>query len=299
MEKVIVILGPTASGKTALSIALARALDGEVISADSRQVYRGLDVGTGKVTKKEMKNVPHHLLDVIDPKKVYSASDFVRDGRKAIQDISSRGKTPIIAGGTGFYIDTLTGMVPLTDVPPNPKLRKKLAGYSLKKLQATLKKLDSKRYGTIDEKNPARLVRAIEIASALGKVPTMSGKKLYDVLYIGLTVSTEDLKKKIHTRLLKRIPGILREVKTLHKEGLSWKRMEDLGLEYRYTARYLQNKISKQELLSDLEKEIVNYAKRQMTWFKRNKDTKWIAPTATQKAVSVSKRFLALRKKRV
>lgn len=299
MEKVIVILGPTASGKTALSIALARALDGEVISADSRQVYRGLDVGTGKVTKKEMKNVPHHLLDVANPKKVYSASHFVRDGRKAISDIVSRGKTPIIAGGTGFYIDTLIGTIPLTEVPPNPKLRKELSAYILKQLQKRFKKLDPKRFKIIDTKNPVRLIRAIEIATALGKVPTMPSKKLYDVLYIGLAVPSETLKKNIHTRLLKRIPRILREVKKLHKEGLSWKRLEDLGLEYRYTARYLQNKISKQELLSDLEKEIVNYAKRQMTWFKRNKDTKWIAPTATQKAVSVSKRFLALRKKRV
>lgn len=299
MKKVIVILGPTASGKTALSIELARALHGEVISADSRQVYRGLDVGTGKVTKKEMCGIPHHLLDVADPKKTYTASDFVRHGRKAVQDVVSRGKIPIIAGGTGFYIDTLIGAVPLTEVPPNLALRKKLAKYSLQQLQATLKKLDPRRYKTIDEKNPVRLVRAIEIATALGRVPTTTGKKLYDVLSIGLTVPQEDLKKKIHTRLLKRVPGILREVKKLHANGLSWKRMEELGLEYRYAARYMQKKISRYEMVRELEKEIVNYAKRQMTWFKRNTETIWIKPTALSKAVSESKKFLSLRKKRV
>lgn len=299
MEKIIVILGPTASGKTALAIRLAHAIGAEIISADSRQVYRGLDVGSGKVTKEEMRGIPHHLLDVADPKKVYSASDFVRDGRKAISEIISRGKTPIVAGGTGFYIDALIGTAPLTEVPPNRSLRKKLAGYSLKQLQARLKKLDPRRYATIDLKNPVRLVRAIEIASSLGAVPTMQGKKVYDVLSIGLAVTPEALKRKIHTRLLERIPGILREVKKLHARGLSWKRMEDLGLEYRYTARYLQNKISKKEFLSELEKEIVNYAKRQMTWFKRNGETIWIAPTAKAKAARESRRFLSLRKKRV
>jgi tRNA dimethylallyltransferase len=299
MEKVIVILGPTASGKTALSILLAQAIDGEVISADSRQVYRGLDVGTGKVTKKEMANVPHHLLDVINPKKTYSASDFVRDGRKAISDITSRGKTPIIAGGTGFYIDALIGTVALTEVPPNAVLRKKLAGYSLKQLQATLQKLDPKRYATIDEKNPVRLVRAIEIASALGKVPTTKGKKRYDVLSIGIAVPHKKLKEKIHTRLFARIQGIEKEVKKLHGQGLSWKRMEELGLEYRYMARYLQKKISREEMVEQLEKEIVNYAKRQTTWFKRNTETVWIPPTATSRAIRESKRFLTLRKKRV
>ncbi|MBY0539189.1 tRNA (adenosine(37)-N6)-dimethylallyltransferase MiaA [Patescibacteria group bacterium] len=299
MQKIIVIVGPTASGKTALSIELARALgrlpagrQGEVISADSRQVYRGLDVGSGKVTKKEMRGVPHHLLDVANPKKVYSASDFVRDGRAAISEIAARGKIPIIAGGTGFYIDALLGTIPLTDVPPNPALRKKLAKYSLKQLQTRLKKVDPKRFKTIDTNNPVRLVRAIEIAAALGKVPTTTGKKIYDAFFIGIGISHEKLKEKIRIRLFARIRGIEKEAKKLHTQGLSWKRMEELGLEYRYMARYLQKKISRDELMVELEKGIVKYAKRQMTWFKRNTGIVWLKPQDTKRAIRMSRQFL-------
>lgn len=293
------IVGPTASGKTALSIRLARALGGEVVSADSRQVYRGLDIGSGKVTKKEMRGITHHLLDVADPKKVYTASDFVRDGRSAIASIVERGNVPIVAGGTGFYIDALTGVIPLTEVPPNPALRKKLSTYSLEQLQKKLKKLDSARYKTIDAKNPVRLIRAIEIASALGKVPVQKGKKIYDILYLGIALPLEELEKKIHTRLFARVRGIEREVKNLHAKGLSFKRMEDLGLEYRYMARYLQGKCTKKEMLVELEKEIVKYAKRQMTWFKANKDIVWLKPSYEARAMAASQKFLALRKKRV
>ncbi len=299
MQKIIIIVGPTSSGKTALAVTLARAISGEVISADSRQVYRGLDIGSGKVTKKETRGISHHLLDVADPKKVYTASDFVRDGRAAIAAIAARGKVPVIAGGTGFYIDALTGVMPLTEVPPNPELRYKLARCSLQQLRAKLKQLDPKRYKTIDTGNPARLMRAIEIATALGSVPTAKGRKLYDTLFIGLAVPLEELRRKIHTRLFARIRGIEREVKKLHAKGLSWKRMEALGLEYRYMARYLQKKISREDMTRELEKEIVKYAKRQMTWFKRNREVVWLSPRDAGKTIQLSKRFLGLRKKRV
>ncbi len=292
LPKVVVIVGPTASGKTALSIALARAINGEVVSADSRQVYRGLDVGSGKVTKKEMRGVPHHLLDVANPKSVYTASDFVQDGRKAIAGIISRKKVPIIAGGTGFYIDALLGTIALPDVPPNPAFRLQLSDYSLEKLQKTLKKLDSASYKRIDIYNPVRLIRAIEIATALGRVPTQKNKPLYNALFLGVALSSGELQKKIHTRLFARIRGIEREVKKLHAQGLSWKRMEALGLEYRYMARYLQKKIPKATMLSELEKEINRYAKRQMTWFKRNHDSNWIAPKKTNDAIRLSRAFL-------
>ncbi|MBX9765589.1 tRNA (adenosine(37)-N6)-dimethylallyltransferase MiaA [Patescibacteria group bacterium] len=302
-QKIIVIVGPTSSGKTALAVTLARAIGGEVISADSRQVYRGLDSGSGKVTKKEMRGVPHHLLDIANPKRVYTASDFVRDGRAAITDISARGRIPIIAGGTGFYIDALIGTMKLSDVPPNKTLRNQLSRYSLEKLQNTLKKLDPKRYVLIDTKNPVRLIRAIEIAKAHKGKPrekiTIYGNPNYQTLFIGIHVPPEDLKKKIHTRLVKRLPGIEREVKKLHARGLSWKRMEELGLEYRYMSRYLKGVLSKKEMHIELEKAIVEYAKRQMTWFKRNRDIHWLPPTDSKKATSLSRAFLGLRKKRV
>lgn len=279
-QKLLVVVGPTAVGKSDYAVELAKTLNGEVISADSRQVYKGLDIGTGKITKKEMQGVPHHLLDIVSPKKWYSVSDYKRDAEKAIEDISSRGKTPIICGGTGFYIQAVIDDMVLPEVPPNESLRKKLETYSLEKLQSTLKKLDLRRFKTVDQNNPRRIIRAIEIATAIGRVPLVKKKSRYEVEMIGLTASPEVLQKRIHTRLLKRIKtGMIHEVESLHNQpvggSLSWKRMEELGLEYRYISRYLRGLLSKEEMLLELEKEIIHYAKRQMTWFKRDKRIKW------------------------
>ena len=292
MQKVIVIAGPTSSGKTGLSIALAKKINGEIISADSRQVYRGLNIGTGKITKREMRGVPHHILNVADPKTVFNASDYVALGRAAISEIAARGLVPIIVGGTGFYIDALLGTMPLAEVPPNPAFRLQLSGYSLEKLQKTLKKMDPRRYKTIETKNPVRLIRAIEIAKTLGKVPVQKKQNLYDALYIGLTLPMRELKKKIRIRLFERIRGIKKEVKKLHKNGLSYKRMEALGLEYRYMAQHLQGKITREETISKLESEIVKYAKRQMTWFKKNKTIRWFAPSDGEKIVQLAKKLV-------
>lgn len=278
-QKIVVIVGPTCSGKTSLSIKLAKRFKGEVISADSRQVYKGLNVGTGKVTKKEMGNVLHHLLDVVSPKKVYTAHDFTRDGRKAIDEIVARQKLPIVAGGTGFYIDALVGLVSLADVPPNPSLRKKLEKKTALELFALLLKKDLARAESIDKDNPVRLIRALEIADALGKNPAPVSAPLYDILWIGISPFKESLKKNIHDRLLARIKqGMVREAKKLHKGGLSHKRMEALGLEYRYLSRLLRKQITKKQFLVELEQEINLFAKRQMTYWKRNKNIEWLEP---------------------
>jgi tRNA dimethylallyltransferase len=297
--KLICIVGPTASGKSALAVRLAKALgrlpagrQGEVVSADSRQVYRGLNIGTGKVTKKEMAGVPHHMLDVANPKRVYSAAQYVTDARKAIAGIYARGKIPIICGGTGFYIDTLLGRMSIPEVPPNLALRKKLIKRSPAQLFAQLKKLDPAFAQRIDAKNPVRLVRAIEIAKALGRVPAAKPEEFYEVLTFGITRPMEILEKRIRTRLHGRMKqGMLAETKRLHKQGLSYKRMEELGLEYRYMARHLQGKLTRQEMLEELEKEIVKYAKRQMTWFKKNKDIRWFSPSDTA-IIKACKQFL-------
>ncbi|MES2135033.1 MAG: tRNA (adenosine(37)-N6)-dimethylallyltransferase MiaA [Patescibacteria group bacterium] len=294
MEKVIVILGPTASGKTSLSIDVALTQSGEVVSADSRQVYRGLDIGSGKVTPNETKGVPHHLLDVADPTEVFSVADYIRLGREAIESILKNKKIPIIVGGTGFYIDALLGNFSIPGVPANSAVRFQLSGFSLEKLNEELKKLDSEKAKTIDTKNPVRLIRAIEIARALGKVPPSISESLYDVLYIGLSVPTDELAKKIHARLLERLQmGMLEEAVQLQKEGLSWKRMESLGLEYRYMARHLQGHISYEEMLVQLELEIRHYAKRQMTWFKRNKKIHWFQPEQKEEILALTKNSLS------
>ncbi len=282
---ILVICGQTATGKSDLAVSLAQALNGEVISADSRQVYKGLDVGAGKITKREMRGVPHHLLDVADPKRArYTVDDFVKDGTKAIDDILSRGKLPIICGGTGFYIDALLGTVDLPNVPPNPTLRKKLSTKSAEALMKEIAKLDPRRAKTLDPHNKVRIIRAIEIAKALGKVPKLntSSKRAqkYNAVKIGLTIDPAPLRERIHARLIKRMKGgkMLAEAKRLHKEGVSWKRMHAFGLEYRYIALHLQGKITRAEMIEQLEQSIAAYAKRQMQWFKRDKTIEWRTP---------------------
>jgi tRNA dimethylallyltransferase len=279
-KKILIVVGPTSSGKSALAVTLAKKFNGEIISADSRQVYNGLDIGTGKITKKEMRRVPHHLLDVASPKKIFTAHDFVKKAREAIEDIAGRGKLPIVVGGAGFYIDALVGRIILPDVGVNKKLRASLENKTAKRLFATLKKLDPQRAKTIDPHNMHRLVRAIEIAQALGKNPPEHLEHLYETLWIGLAVPKETLEKKIHTRLLTRIKaGMVAEAVRLKKNGLSYKRMESLGLEYRSLARFLRGTVSRAQLIDELDIAIRQYAKRQITYWKRNKDINWFAPS--------------------
>ena len=282
-QKVIVILGQTSTGKSDLAVEIAKKINGEVISADSRQVYKGLDLGTGKVTKKEMAGVPHYLLDVASPKRKFTVTGYKKLADKKIKEIVARGKVPIICGGTGFYIDTVVNGIIFPEVAPNIKLRKNLEKKTAIELFKILKSLDTRRAKDIKNKNEqnnkVRLIRAIEIVKVLGKVPKIKsteGNPMYEFVKIGLYLPDDILKERINLRLLKRIKeGMLREAKKLHKEGLSWRRMEELGLEYRYQALCLQNKISKQNMLEKLNSEIFKYAKRQMTWFKRDKDIQW------------------------
>ena len=185
-QKLIVVIGPTASGKTGLSIALAKKYDGEVISADSRQIYRGLDMGTEKVTKKEMSGVPHYCIDVASPKRTYTVEQWRREAQKAIDSMTKRNKLPIVAGGTAFYVESLVYGTSFPSVKPNVQLRKELQKKTVEELFSILKKLDPKRAKTIEQKNPRRLIRAIEIATELGQVPRIPKQKpLYEITWIG------------------------------------------------------------------------------------------------------------------
>ncbi len=270
MQKIIVVCGPTATGKSDYAVALAQKINGEIVSADSRQVYTGLDIGSGKITQREMKRIPHHLLDVANPKRVFSVAQYKRLADKAIKDMLKRGKTPIVCGGTGFYIDAIVYDQNLPEVKPDYALRKQLEKLSTEELANKLEILDVERFETIDTKNRVRLIRAMEIATALGKVPKTTRIKKYDVEWHYLDFPDDVLKKRIHDRLLKRMKdGMVAEVKRLHAEGISWKRLESLGLEYRYLALYVQNKLSKADMLTQLELAIWHYAKRQRTWFKK------------------------------
>ena len=291
LPKIMVIVGPTASGKSDLAIRLAQKFSGEIISADSRQVYRGLNIGTGKVSKKEQRLVPHHLLDVANPKQTFSVAQYQKLAHKAIKDILNRGKLPIIVGGTGQYIDTVVYDMALPEVPPDYKLRAKLEKQTPEQLFKRLQKLDPERAKNIDRQNPRRLIRALEIIVTTGKpVGTIKLKSPYDVLWLGL--NPKDVEKRITTRLAKRFKqGMISEVKKLRANGVSWQRLHDLGLEYRWVGEFLQNNISKSEMLQSLEQAIRQYSKRQMTWFKRNHHIHWLKNPA--EATRLCRAFLS------
>lgn len=274
MQKIITVVGPTSSGKSDLAVRIAKKYNGEVISADSRQVYIGLDIGSGKITNEEMDNIPHHLLDIIDPSNVFTVANFKELAEEKIKEISNRGKIPIIAGGTGFYVDALIHNMSIPDVPPNMKLRRKLEKKSIEKLLRKLEKKDPIRAETVDRNNKQRIIRALEIIKTVGKVPKLEVNKKYKVLQIG--IKSDDLREKIHNRLLKRLDeGMIEEVDNLHKKGLSWGRMEQLGLEYRYVTRFLQGQLTKEEMAEELETKIYQFSKRQKTWFKRDRSINW------------------------
>lgn len=291
--KIVVILGPTASGKSDLAVTIGKRFGGEVVSADSRQIYRGLDIGTGKISRREMQRVPHHLLDIISPKRRFAVSEYAQHATRAIETILRNRKLPIICGGTGYYIDAVINGIVFPDVPPNPQLRKRLEGRTAEELHRELRALDPKRAATIDPRNPRRLIRAIEIAVALGCVPDIKTEKRYEALIIGIAVPHTQLRKRIRQRLLKRIKmGMVAEAKRLHAHGLSWTRMEELGLEYRYLSRYLRGKITRDEMLATIEREISRYARRQMTWWRRDKRIVWFKRSELQQVLPLVKKFL-------
>ncbi len=293
LPKVLVIVGPTSSGKTSLGIDLAQKYNGEVISADSRQVYRGLDLGTGKVTQAEMQGIPHHLIDVTEPNDVYTVTDFVRDGSITISDILSRGKLPIIVGGTFFYVDTLLGRVSTPEVGPNEALRAILETKSAEDLFAELQSKDSVRAEKIDKHNKRRLIRALEIIDTLGTVPPIAPQEPYNTLTLGISLPKEELATRIHTRLLERFnAGMVAEVEGLVARGVSYERLAELGLEYRSIAEYLQGNISYEALIPGIEIKNRQLAKRQMTWLKRDTGIVWVHPKEAEKIESVVSEFL-------
>ena len=290
-QKLIVILGPTACGKTKIAVRLASKYQGEIISADSRQVYRGMDIGTGKDLKYYQigrKKIPYHLIDVASPQTDFNVAKYQKLAYKSIADILHRDKIPFLVGGSGLYIDAVArGYVfsSLTKKTQNSKLktqnlRKKFNKLSLKQLLSQLKKVDPKTYQIIDKKNTRRVQRALEIyfTTGLPKSQQLEFKKpAYNILFLGVKFPLEKIYQKIDRRLESRLQeGMISEVKKLKKGGVSWKRLEGFGLEYRYLSRYLRGEINYSEMTSQLKNAIHHFAKRQLTWFKRNKDIIWV-----------------------
>jgi len=279
MKKLIVILGPTASGKTELAIKLAKKFRGEIVSADSRQIYKGMNIGTAKPTKKEMQGIPHYLLDIASPKRKFTVTQYRKLAIQVINKTFKKDKLPILCGGTGFYIRAVVDGVTIPKVKPDWRLRSDLNKLSTEELFKILKKLDPQRAKTIERKNPRRLIRAIEIVMKTKRpVPPLKFQPLpYPVLMIGIKRGKKELQNLIKKRFFKWLKrGLIKEVVNLKKSGLSWKRIEDFGIHYRVIAKYLQYKIGEKEMIENSIKEIQGYAKRQITWFKRGERIHWI-----------------------
>lgn len=278
--KVIAVVGPTASGKTTLSIELAKTFNGEVISADSRQVYRGLDIGTGKVTEAEMDSIPHHLLDVADPMDTYTAANFKYDATAVISRIQNRGHIPIVAGGTFFYLDVLREKLQSAPVPPNEAFRKSLEKFSNTELYHQLQTADSERALTIDSNNRRRLVRALEIVDALGAVPPHTQKESpYDWLIIGIDIPKKTLRANFARRLNGWLTaGFQAEVEELLAEGVTKERFREIGFEYTLMLEFMDGEISLAEFKEKFIQKNWQYAKRQLTWLKKDSEIVWFSP---------------------
>jgi len=270
----LVILGPTASGKTGLAVGLARRIGGEIISADSRQVYRGMDLGTGKDLSEYSRGgvaVPCHLIDILDPTEAFSVFAYQKLFYRAFQEIMERGKVPIMVGGSGLYLEAVIRGYCLPAVPINQKLREELVGEGMEFLRRRFLSLHPTVHNTTDLRDRERLIRAIEIAEYTHDHHQGPGFRIpLSPLVVGIRCERETLRRKITDRLKARLTsGMIEEVRNLHVKGLGWERIDSFGLEYRYIGLYLQGNITREELFRMLNTRIHQYAKRQETWFRR------------------------------
>ena len=293
----VVILGPTAVGKTSIGVSVAHKFNGEVISADSRQTYRHLDIGSGKDLDEYQVDgvpVPYHLIDIIDLPAEYTVYNYQQDFYKAFKDIQSRGKLPVVIGGTGMYLDAIIRDYQLVNLPENPELHKKLEETPLEELAARLLELQPDLHVKADLQEKDRVIKALEIIEAkkAGYDTTSVDRPEIKPFIIGTTLPRPQLWENISIRLKERLDnGMLDEVQSIHDSGISWERLEKLGLEYRYCSFFLQNKItSKEDLYNQLFIAIRQFAKRQETWFrmmeKKGVKITWLDPAPKEERIN-------------
>ena len=285
-EKVIVICGPTASGKTALSIELAKQINGEIVSADSMQIYKDMDIGTAKPTKEEMQGIRHYLIDFVSPDERYSVADYKQDAKKAIREILKKGKVPIIVGGTGLYVDSLIYEIEYPNIEFDEKYREKLEKEveekGLEELYEKAKEVDVEATKKISKNDKKRILRILEIYHATGKNKTEqeieSRKKEVEFDYKVYALNWD--REKLYERINKRVDimieqGLIEEVKNVYEKYNEFPTAMQ-GLGYKEVVEYLENKTTKEEMVEKIKQETRRYAKRQMTWFRKNKQTIWL-----------------------
>lgn len=286
-SKVIVIAGPTASGKTALSIELAKKINGEIISCDSMQIYKEMDIGTAKVTKEEMQGIKHYLIDIISPTERYTVSNFKKDSEKAIEEILAKGKVPIVVGGTGLYVNSLIYGIEYTDMEFDLQYREELMKKAesedgLKILYEEALKIDAKAMEKISANDKKRVVRVLEIYKATGKTKTeleiLSKEKgvKYDFKKFAINMDRDILYDRINRRVdIMFEQGLLEEVKNIYNKYDEYPTaMQALG--YKEVVEYLEEKVSYDEMVEKIKQETRRYAKRQLTWFRKNNDYVWL-----------------------
>jgi tRNA dimethylallyltransferase len=302
LPKIIVVLGPTASGKTDLALRLAKKYNGEIVSADSRQVYKKMNIGTAKPPGEwkdgvyVVEGVPHYMMDIVNPDEDFSLADFKTQATASIENILKKKKLPIIVGGTGLYIWTLVDNLDIPSVKPDLRLRTELEKNSLSELVLQLQELDPQTAEKIDVKNPRRVLRALEVAISSGQsfvAQQTKSEPLFNALQIGINILKEDLDIRIEKRVgMQMRDGLLAETETLQASGYDWNLPSMSGIGYRQIGYYLQDKMSLSEAVETLKTDTKKYAKRQITWFKRDKRIHWIKNDDKEKTEELIENFL-------
>ncbi len=288
IPRLITVLGPTASGKSALGIALAQRFHGEIVSADSRQVYRGLDIGTAKVTPEEQTLVPHHLLDVADVREIFTVSQFQQQAIATINHILARGHQPLLVGGSPHYIQAVVDNLDIPSIPPQPALRAELEARPLSELLAQLEELDPRSAAMIDRNNPRRVIRALEVCLVSGK-PFSEQRGVAAPLYTSLLLGVQ-FDRRVDERMRQ---GMVQEVRDLLEQGVSHERLEALGLEYRFISRWLRGEFASEgEMVERLKYAIHDFTRRQLTWFRKDTRIVWLEGYDVARAEELVEDFL-------
>jgi tRNA dimethylallyltransferase len=284
IPNLFVIVGPTAVGKTALAVELARRLDGEIVSADSRQIYRGMDIGTAKPTRQEQALAPHHLIDIVAPDEPYTLAQFQADAYAAIDGILARGKLPLLVGGTGLYVRAVVEGLRIPRVPPNPELRAQLATQDGLALYERLRELDPEAAARIDPRNVRRTIRALEVCLTTGQRFSELGRASpppYRITQIGLTLSRPELYARIDARVDRMMAdGLVSEVESLVAQGFGWNLPSMSGLGYREMGTYLRGEVSLNEAVANIKRDTRDFVRRQYAWFRlKDERIRWFDVT--------------------